>query len=288
MSDSVDKGRPRVSQDVVIAVLLVAIIVTAGWLLLRDRYSWDARVNRAARAVVAGLDEAPGHVTAQGPKGIVTVPARPRFDRLSAVQLALELERLRPAEPPSSADAAAALASTAYVRERIRRFLKTDATGALLVLYGLGWPWMGAEPVLPEEGQPVETPARSPLAEVPAERLEQMTAVAEEAASWPEAEKALQGMHGLGDTALFDVRRRLVRRALEDAFASRAGRERVHDALGKCAALAPVQAETVLAMRGTLALLRGGEEADGALESIGSEHPELAAPIIEARKSRGL
>lgn len=287
MTDSVDKTRPRVSQDAVIAVLLVAIIVTAAWRLLRDRYSWNPRINRAARAVVAGVDRPTGQVTAKGPRGVVTLPARPRLDRLNAVELALELERLHPAEPTSSADATAALASTVYMTERLRRFLKTDDTGALLVLYGLGWPWMGGDPVLPEEGQTAEVPAQSPLVEVPPERREQIMTVAEQAPSWPEARQRLREDYALSEAALFDVRRRLVRGVLEEAFASGAGQERVRDTLGKCAALAPVQAETVLAMRATLALLRGGQEADGALESIGSEQPELAAPIIEAREGRG-
>jgi len=275
------KSRPRVSQDAVIAVLLVAIIATAGWLLLHGRHSWDPRINRAAHAVVAGVGEPTRYVAAQGPQGVVTLPARPRFDRAHAIGLALELDRLRPA------DAETAAASTVYMRERIGRFLKTDRTGALLVLYGLDWPWMGADPVLPEEGGPASPPISAPLAEIPGERLEQMMTLAEEAPTWPEARQGFRDAFGFSDAAAFDLRRRLVRRALQGAFALRRGRKGVREALGKYAALAPVQAESVLAMRGALALLRAGEEADGALKSISSEHPELATPIVDERRRTG-
>lgn len=233
-------------------------------------YSADARLDRAARAVVS-VTRAPREVvTVQSAQGVLTVPFGLEFDRLRAVRLALALEvtRRRAVGDLLTEPAPEAVTARAYAaaEELVSEFLAVEKDRARLLLCAFGWPW-------PLDGRREAAPPEAPSG---------LLAEARSFPTWPQAEEALKNAYGLDAAQLSALRARLCREAVEQAFTSDDGAGRARAALAKYADLVPAQAQTALAMAGALELVRQGPKAAETLEAMAQGRPDLAMALLRA------
>ncbi len=272
-------------------VALVAVCLVAGAVggrLLRNglpaprvRYSADPRLDRAARAVVHGADAKARPTLVQGKAPMALPPLAAFLNRENVVRLAAECASLRgQALDALQADGPGRPARAGGGRpDRLRarpalHLPDPDDQQAQLALYALGWPYVGRKA---EDWKPAALPAPSSL---PAD-LDACLAVARAAPAWPSAEQQLED-RGLTDEQVFAVRAELLRRALAGAFDADDAADAARDALGRCADLAPAQADAVLAMAGAQALASAGQEAVPALKVMAEKHPALAQAVRDA------
>jgi hypothetical protein len=222
------------------------------------------------------------------------------FNRQEAILVALESERLRRQVVAALQNAATAnltgeLARQAgfeiearlvVARERLADYLKVDTRTAQVLLYALGWPWLGAA----DEGQSLGefTSTGSlwplPLAGLAQGRRTELAEAAGAAVAWPAAQQELADRFGLTDAQVSAVQGHMCRAAVLDALSNPKGMGRAEDALAKYAALGPAQAEALLAMAGALALVRAGHEAVPALELMARDRADLAGPLLRAAR----
>jgi hypothetical protein len=240
-------------------------------------YSADARLDRAARAVVSVTPAPREVVTVQSAQGVLTVPLGLEFDRLRAVRLALALEVARRrvvgdllTEPATEAVTAPVYAAA---EELVSEFLAVEKDRACLLLCAFGWPW-------PPEGRR-EAAARDSYA-APPEAPSGLLAEARSFPTWPQAEESLKNAYGLDAAQLSALRARLCREAVAQAFTSDDGAGPARAALAKYADLVPAQAETALAMAGALELVRQGPKAAETLEAMAKGRPDLAVALLRA------
>ena len=270
------------------AVLVVVCVLAGavgGRLLVRGlpagrvRYSADARLDRAARAVVERADAKGPTTLVQGKQPMALPPLAAYLDREQVVRLAAECAGLRRrvlaaigADGPVDRRTLDVASLTVFERDRLCDFLKLDAQQAQLVLYALGWPYVGRKA---EDWKPDSLPAPSALPP----GLEDCLALARAAPAWPLAEQELRLKRGLTDAQTFAVRTELLHRALADAFNEPGGADAARQALGRYADLAAAQADAVLAMAGAQALARAGQAAVPALDVMARRHPALAQAV---------
>ncbi len=277
-----------VKRAVWLAGFALAFLFPSGLVLftLGRRHALEPRLNRAADMLTQQRVGSPSQVPVRAEEALLQVPASVRFDREVAVERAMELLRLRrqvvrrlrgSVGEQEALDSAAAAAE--YLRGRLASFLKTDDTAALVVLYSLGWPWVGSEPLHTRPARLEDTGWTAPPPPRPI-----LDAVLQ-APAWPAARRKLLDEFGLTGEQAFAIRCGIARQAVGNALIHAAGRPQAIDALARYAALAPAQAETVLAMAGTLYLARR-PDAEAILERLSRDHAELVEPIRRFRSER--
>ena len=211
----------------------------------RVRYSADARLDRAAQAVVQVRPRRRGLVVIRTKGDAIAVPAAVQFDRERAVRLALELDDMLRDE--GSVALAVRVRADARGRRRaaqleaemlLGEFLAVEPERARLVLCALGWP-------------------------------------APEGASSDAA----------GVSRLSGARAMACREAVAGAFGSERGYRDACEGLARSADLAPAQCETVLAMAGALELTRAGRAGIDALRIMAKTHPRLGGMLLSERGS---
>jgi hypothetical protein len=148
--------------------------------------------------------------------------------------------------------------------------LKVGDRRALIVLHALGWPLEAVE-----QGNG-SLPAFAPHEDFLADEI---AACVLDAETWPAAAGRIKRRCGLGEEAMFSARAGACRHAVQAAFDGRREMDEAAEVLGKCADLAPAQADAVLAMAGALRLVEGGEEAMCALDVMAADHTELASML---------
>ena len=295
-------GSPRkVRPSLVLAWLAVmAAAIAAGAFaaarLSRVRYSEDPRLDRAARAVVTVRPARSGNLSVQGKGGVFAVPVGLQFDRRRAVELAIELERIRRRFEAGAAGEGVSGAGTgkrpadraadAYLtaEEEVGNFLAVDGDRAQLLLYALGWPWAGrGEGTLSAaDFRSARSRPPAPLELMSAERRAQLIQDAERAPAWRAAEETLKRGSGLTPEQLGALRAVLCRQAVAEAFGSERMLKAAAAVLAKYADLVPAQAETVLAMAGATELAAAGADAVPALKAMAKRCPDLAEAILKA------
>ena len=264
----------------------------------------EQQLGAAATAVLPGKeDRAPqGFTGARGPEGgVVVVPTAVRFDRATAIGLALELERRRARCEQAVASAAALLelgaeedkllTATAPLQElwqtsqlELGTFLAVEPERARLCLAALGWPWLGEDP------QPL---ARKDLAQqFPASpgtlgglKSAEWEALLEEAARpvpWPALADGMAARHKLDAAGLEALQAYLLRRDVGRAFQSASALRQARETLGRLAALSPAQQRALLAMAGARELTGSGTFAVPTLIRLLEREPELGLPLLRS------
>jgi len=259
----------------------------------RVRCSANARLDRAARAVVEVRPRRRGVLVIRSGDATVVVPRALQFDRQQALRLALELEDMLRGRGPAPSRPTAPLQNVrAQAEELLAGLLAVEPYRARLVLYSLGWPWSEGHVGRPSGGPSFVGPAASadalaPLRWLPDAVLLQLLERARAAPAWPVVEAELGASWGLSAEQTGALRALLCRQAVGGAFASDRGKEDACEALGKFADLAPAQCDAVLAMAGALELVRAGGEGISALRVMAEASPVLGEPLLRYALRKG-
>jgi len=230
----------------------------------------------------------------------VRVPTGKEYPRDRTVRVALELRRMAVDfrrrlvsatigekvgldGESSSGEALAGLESAAdRALSRVEDYLAVERKQARLVLFCLGWPWLPTGLDSAEwaklRAQPLGVPW--PLAgkrdELAAARRR-----ASDAATWPDAQRALQASRAWSGDRLEAFRGHLCHHRVYAAFRSLNGEDSALRALRKFGILTRAQSRAVLAMVGIHRLLAAGVRAIPPLTDLMVQYPSLARPVLE-------
>ncbi len=230
----------------------------------------------------------------------VHLPTGKEYPREETVRMALELRRMavdfrrrllsatigeRAGLDDESvpADKLEALRSTAdRALSRVEDYLAVERKQARVVLFCLGWPWLPVE----LEGANWSKLQARPLG-VPRPlvgKRDDLAAArwrASDAASWPDARRALRASHAWSGGRLEAFRGHLCRHRVDAAFRSVNGGDSALRALRKFGILTRAQSRVVLAMAGVRRLLEAGVRAIPPLTDLLVQYPSLARPVLE-------